>query len=355
MSHTPFQKANLISVSSSNCLNSIHALEQCTLCTQVCPEHSLVFQDNHWKTVNCSLCGLCAMICPTQVFQIDQYRIAQYPKQDSLSLCCTQNTAAPAEAHRINCLQQFSPLSIFYILYQHSKITLYLSIEQCQNCQHQWYAQGFIQQLEQYQIPIEKLQIVLQNTEKPSTENQRRELFRDLFHRTEKHSKHIMIQAVEKLTASFSSKETETTQAVFPSRLPLYALYVKHQLPVHPSARLPFHQLECTDCNFCTACTYVCPTQALTIQNQNDEKQLQFQPELCINCNLCQNTCMQKGLQWDDFMTQQQFLQTPKILAHSAKKICNECEHEFYQWPPSDEVICSLCKIHSTNKSAFRK
>ena len=347
MSQTTFQKANQLAITSASCLNHISLLAGCSLCQRVCPEQALSFQDDHWKAVNCSLCGLCTALCPTQVFQIDQHRLVQYQKNQPLTLCCSQNTTAPADALRLNCLQQFSPLAIVYLLYHHPKVTLYLSPEQCQACRHHWYAQGLIQQLEQYQLPAEKLQIVTQLPEEPvaPVENQRRELFRDLFHRTEQQSKKAVVQTVEKLTASFTSSETEAIQTeVFPSRLPLYALYVKQQLPVHADAELPFRQLECTSCTFCSACTHVCPTQALTITEANDEKQLQFQPELCINCNLCQQICMQHGLQWNDFLTQQQFTQTPQLLAHSVEKICEECEHEFYQWPPSEEAICQFCK-----------
>ncbi len=351
MSNSEFQKSNQLSIYSGNCLRNISPMTQCNTCEQICPEHALSFGNDKWTAINCSLCGLCAAICPTQVFQIDQHRIIQHAKQQPVSLCCTQNTMAPANALRVNCLQQFSPLSLIYLLYHHPQLTIYLSPEQCQSCRHNWYSQGLTQQLAQYQLPEDKLQIVIQKPEQQTAPtNQRRDLFRDLFHRTEAQSKKAMIQAVEQLTSTFTSSEAETEQTeIFPVRLPLYALYVKNQLPVHHNAELPFRQLECTSCNFCSACTHVCPTQALTLQQTEQEdgeisgKQLLFQPELCINCNLCQNICMQHGLQWEDFLTQQQFLQTPFTLAHSAEKICTECEHPFFQWPESDESICSFC------------
>ncbi len=349
MPQTTFQKSNQLSIFSGNCLRSISPMTPCNTCEQLCPEQALSFENDRCTAVNCSLCGLCAAICPTQVFQIDQHRVIQHQKNEPISLCCTQNQTAPANALRVNCLQQFSPLSLIYLLYHHPKLTIYLAPEQCQACRHNWYAQGLQQQLAQYQIPEETLQLVIQKTDiqQPAAANQRRDLFRDLFHRTEVQSKKAMARTVEQLTASFTSSEAEIEQTeIFPVRLPLYALYVKNLLPVHSDAELPFRQLECTSCNFCSACTHVCPTQALTLLNNEEEhkKQLQFQPELCINCGLCQNICMQHGLQWDDFLTQQQFLQTPQKIAHSAEKICAECDHPFYQWPETDDFICNFCK-----------
>ncbi len=346
MSQTNFQKSTQLSIYSGNCLRTISPLAQCSICEQLCPEHALSFQDDRWNAVNCSLCGLCATLCPTQVFQIDQHRVIQYQKNHPLSLCCTQNTAAPAEALRINCLQQFSPLALIYLLYHHPQLTIYLSPSQCQQCRHNWYAQGLIMQLEQYQIPSEKLQIIIQAPDESSAsaQNQRRELFRDLFHRTGEHSKKAVVNTVEKLSATFSSAEAFVEQTeIFPARLPLYALYVKKQLPVHHQAELPFRRMECRACNFCSACTHVCPTKALTITDADNRRALQFQPELCINCGLCQSVCIEKGLCWDDFLTQEQFLETPQILAHSSEKICSECGHEFFQWPDTDDSVCRFC------------
>ena len=92
---------------------------------------------------------------------------------------------------------------------------------------------------------------------------------------------------------------------------------------------------------------HICPTQALEMKNEQEEKQLLFHPELCINCNLCNTICMQRGLTWEDFMTTKQFIQSPIILAHSQEQICSQCEHEFYQWPStpdSTEPVCSFCR-----------
>ncbi len=347
MTQTTFQKSKQLSICSANCLRRLSPMAQCNSCEELCPAQALSFTDGQWHAANCSLCGLCTMICPTQVFQIDGIRLAQYKKNQPLQLCCAQNHGAPADALRLNCLQQLHPLMLCYLLYQHPQITIYLVPEQCQQCTHHWYAQGLPQQMQPYQIPKEKLQFLIQQPEAQSrtVETPRRSLFRQLFHQTETQTKKLVADHLEPWTAAFSSVETASGQAeVFPVRLPLYALYLKKQLPLHGETELPFHQLECISCSFCTACTSVCPTKALTIQETQTEKELLFQPELCVNCNLCQSVCMQHGLQWGDFMTQQQFLHTPHLLAHSKEKICTACEHGFYQWPDTQETICRFCR-----------
>ena len=100
MSQANFQKAEQLSIYSGNCLRSRSPLSTCASCETLCPEQALLFQDDKWQAQNCSLCGLCAMVCPGQVFQIDQHRVIQYQKGQPLLLCCSQNTQAPADWNR---------------------------------------------------------------------------------------------------------------------------------------------------------------------------------------------------------------------------------------------------------------
>lgn len=344
---TQFQKANTVSIISANCLNLHSPLADCHICETICPQNALTFDEGKWEAVNCNLCGLCAMVCPTQVFQIDLPNLMKQPVAP-LHICCSQNASAPVEVLRVNCIQQFSPLAIIYLLYRYPSITIHLPLEQCKQCTHQWYGEGFLQQLSSYQIPAEKLQIVTHEQKNIIEENRRRELFRDIFHRTEEQSKKLFAQTIEKISANFHSQELEQKEpTVFPSRLPLYALYAKKQLSLPKDEPLPFRSLSCERCTFCGACTHLCPTQALEIKHTNEEKLLLFHQELCINCNLCQKICMQNGLVWDEFMSATQFMDTPVTLARSKEQICSRCEHEFYQWPnfsDDTEPICTFCR-----------
>jgi Fe-S-cluster-containing hydrogenase component 2 len=84
MSQANFQKAEQLSIYSGNCLRSRSPLSTCASCETLCPEQALLFQDDKWQAQNCSLCGLCAMVCPGQVFQIDQHRVMQHQKGQPL-------------------------------------------------------------------------------------------------------------------------------------------------------------------------------------------------------------------------------------------------------------------------------
>lgn len=344
------QKAKQLSIYNANCLNNISPLAQCHICAEVCPQQALTWQNGRWNIQNCNLCGICTTVCPTQVFQIDQRQLLYTKKDHTIQLCCYQNTLAPAEALHLNCLQQLSPLMILHLLYQYSAVTIYLTPEKCQQCVYCWYPEGLLQQLEQYQIPQDKLRIILQTADSAATASageSRRNFLADFLHRSETNSKKALLHTVESIATNFTSNGETTEPAIFPTRLPLYALYIKKQLRLQPQQTLPFRLMSCISCTFCGACNHICPTDALEIVETGAQKELRYQPELCINCNLCQKICMQHGLQWEDFMTQQQFLQTPQILAQSSEKICTDCAESYYQWPLTESTICPLCETFS--------
>ena len=345
MSSTGHKTAERLSIFSANCLNRLSPLMHCSVCTDVCPLHSLSFQDEKWETSSCTLCGICAAVCPTQVFQIDLISLLNTDRQNPLSLCCTKNTSAPEGTVRINCFQQFTPLNILQLLYYHPKVTIYLEPEFCETCSQKWYPKGLTQQLKPFHLPDDMFQIITNPPKTNSDESNRRNFFHDLLHRTEMKSKEKAIELADNFTSVFSSEEqAEEEPAIFPSRLPFYAALLKNQIPTHKTEELPFQSLSCSLCNFCGACTHLCPTDALLLKKETDEAFLLFHPELCIGCDLCTQVCMQHGLSWDSFLTEAEFLETPLRLAHSHEKICTRCEQPYFLWPESDENLCAFCK-----------
>lgn len=344
----PFQKATGLSVFPANCLNRISPLSHCNSCLQICPQQAISITDDTITADACTLCGLCTLVCPTQVFQIDQRALLAQSPGTSLQLCCHRHPDAPADAFRLNCLQQLTPLFLMQLLYRHPHITLYLHDGACRSCSLQWVSQSLLLQLAAYEIPDKRLTIRFSTAEMPAENpdtGSRRDLFRNLFQRTDTRSRELAAQAADSVLTAVSAFTSEQPQPeIFPVRLPLYALYAKKQLAIPTQHELPFRSLQCTACNFCGACVHLCPVNALVFTQQNEEQQLQFHPELCINCNLCTQLCMQHGLQWDDFMTGRMFLQTPHTLAHSTEQTCPECQHSFYRWPADEDSRCSFCK-----------
>jgi len=58
--------------------------------------------------------------------------------------------------------------------------------------------------------------------------------------------------------------------------------------------RLPFIT---DDCNFCGACTILCPTDALKMETENNRQSITLHPEKCVDCSLCEDICFTKSIQ----------------------------------------------------------
>ncbi|GEM_PF-6164395 len=52
-------------------------------------------------------------------------------------------------------------------------------------------------------------------------------------------------------------------------------------------------------CVVCGACVPVCPTDALTLEDNNVDVRLRITPEDCIHCEACINTCVMDALHFD--------------------------------------------------------
>ncbi len=334
------QKANSdrrLFIRSANCLRRLSPRTHCDLCEKLCPAQALRWQDEHWTAASCTLCGQCAAVCPTQVFQIDLPRLlARAPAP--LSICCRENRQAPPEALRLNCLRQFSPEALLFLLYRHGRLTLYLTPAQCWQCPEGWYAQGLAQQLARFGIPEDRLIVRLQAPPADADAVRAEET---------RAAAPAAAAAVDVHGASF-----------FPARLPLRALYLSGARTASKEQALPWRMLGCSACSFCGACSRLCPTGALSFRDTGGGRaaecgdgakpapvrQLLFQPELCLGCDLCREVCLPRGLAWQDFLTPAQFLQSPAVLAESAEAICSVCGHPFYRYPPDADGRCRFCR-----------
>jgi len=343
-----FQKTKQLFIYSGNCVRYLSPLADCHICEDVCPRHSIRLTQDEIATSDCNLCGLCVALCPTQVFSLDQFRLMQNKSNAALSLTCAENTSAPTDALKLNCLQQLSPLTISFLVYRHVTVTLYVDDTQCNACAHRWLSSSLELQTKRLGLTEDSFRVVHQTpAEQISEGNQRRHFFSDLWQKTEQVSQKKVVEMADRATIAFSDRNTShEAHEIIPMRLPLLALYVKHQLPNPPAneTELPFRQLLCTDCSFCGACIRICPTEALSFTEQDDALALAYRPELCIDCGICTAGCMDKGLQWGDYLTVSAFQKTPVLLASAKKQTCTHCNHVFYRWPKSEDSLCRFCK-----------
>ncbi|MBS3887438.1 MAG: 4Fe-4S binding protein [Dethiobacter sp.] len=94
---------------------------------------------------------------------------------------------------------------------------------------------------------------------------------------------------------------------------------------------LPFARLEISSaCDFCRACTVLCPTKALVVEEGEDGISLSHQVSLCLSCGACARFCPHKAVSlspWDG-RERQKFTLSQVVQAHTAPELLQEQSKE---------------------------
>ena len=326
------------------CSKIISPVSQCHICQDICPQHSLQLVEDKWQINDCTKCGLCVAHCPQQVFQLDYPTLLQQADNEKiLSLACLNYPNAPADCLKVQCLQQFSPLHLLTLSQKYKKVVVYLAQTTCDQCQHHWYCSLLTLQLEQYHLQQEKIEIInLQPAAKNEEQNKRRSFFQEVFRDSKSASSNFLSEKLNQWLDPFDMAKETQPSLVLPSLRQVLAGYYQEQA-IEPNTSLPMRQLECSSCHFCSACTAVCPHQALTINENGETKSLLYNPALCTQCGLCLDICLAKKLSWGEKLTIEQLLST-QTLRQSPAYTCSSCGHTYHSDPPSEDNLCHFCR-----------
>ncbi len=332
-----------LSIDNHRCSRQYSSLNDCQICQDICPTHALAFIDGQWQADGCQNCGLCVAACPMQVFSLEEDALlSAVDKNDSLTLSCRHDVNTPQGQLQISCFGQLYPELIFRLLQQVSQLTLYYNSQTCAQCPNRWQAQNLTLFLEQFHLPLDKLQLidVSQQSDDHFLPN-RRFFLQNIFSQAKTTSKKAVAASAEMLV---NQLDPSFTPEIIAKRVPLAMLY-RQQKSLDLTKELPYRLLANDACTFCEACSKLCPTEALSLHtDENGEKSLLFQPVLCNQCNICTNVCLSKGLYWSDRLTIGQLLnKTPQTLAKASEQTCTQCDQPFWHYP-QDQPICHFCQ-----------
>lgn len=344
-----------LDIQNAACSKVLSPLSTCQKCQEICPVQALTFADGQWAANQCVGCGLCVIACPNHVFRLDEDTLLQAASPDKpLLVSCRHNPAPNDSGVLIGCLQQLYPELILRLLPRVQKLVLYADSRICDQCPQHWYAPGLPLQLKNFGLPLDNFALVTDpqalSAQVPiPKEPSRRAFFKQLFHETKTTSQKTIVQSAENLLADLPTNVSiGDTPAVLPiRRAPLRSLYAAHPMTAELAEQeLPYRLPSVEHCTFCGACTHLCPTGALTLRTQEEDgKQLMFQPILCTQCQLCQDICMHKQFYWSDRLTVGQLLSDkPLTLAQSPAKTCAQCEHPYWEYPDEGTDICPFCR-----------
>lgn len=346
-----------VKVTENLCSRKITPKSSCQKCISSCPIQGISFKENIPEVKDCISCGLCVKVCPNHVFKLDEDLLLQVDEEKTNTLIITcpliQNTVGDKYKNHfsvINCLNQIYPELLLKLLSKFNDVIIFYDPAICKECEPNIIFQPNI--LAEYSGILEKDLLKLHyikdkediipylKTEKDSPAQNRRSFFKYIFTGSKNASKNLFDSALSQLNM-------ETAENKNIKSLPLKRAYLSEGLKnlknINQKALLPFPNLSIQKCNFCGACSKLCPTGALKITEQKGKKEIAFFPQLCTHCNICYDICIYKGLKWSTKLTIEEFLSTtPQILATAKKRICPECGEDYYDLKEETD-LCFLC------------
>lgn len=369
-----FSSLSPLKINNNLCTRVITPKSGCNKCLEVCPNKSLSFQNGSWQVADCLYCGLCVAACPNNVFKLDEdHLLSQCSSNNSLLITCSplweKIKTRDKDIMKINCLSQLYPELILKLSADSQQVIIYINPDQCSECLNFSYF-PLLKEIKKFPLSIENLNFItnLKNLkpfltknktkEKNNQQNSRRLFLKSIFNSAKEVPQQLINSTFSSLAIETddtnnhneNKKSTPDTKSTFTKRKLVYDLLQNKPNGIDPNRTLPYKNLRIDNCNFCGACTKLCPTKALTIvKDDADRKKLIFQPKLCTECDICQDICFFQGISWDNELTIADFLNNqPTPLLSTAKRTCSSCGQDFWQ-VPGDSDTCLLCKPKFTD------
>jgi len=346
-----FHSLDPLKIDTSRCLQTISPLTSCNSCIDVCPTHSLHFAEDGLTYTECIYCGACVKVCPQEVFSMDLAKLLEDDKK-KLILTCHKILPDSKDVTHINCLDQFTAETLLELAL-HKEVVLYAD-DTCKNCTNFFRLQNL--ELLLHRFPVlhtckfisdkNVLEEIIQRNQSPSLS--RRGFFEQALQKGQHQTAQTINQSIDKSEKALSNALDYLTdthhiyqpQKIISARYRLLSLFMAQS---DHNSELPYRALHIQSCDFCSACTHLCPTEALKLHKDETAQQIQFSPYLCNNCNLCIDVCPSHSIYWSENLSMKDLISNHTI-AKADGQTCTKCGDMFYHFPDNESTLCRFCK-----------
>ena len=352
LSEVFIKKIDKIEIDANKCVRVRSVLSQCQACQTVCPIDSIEISNERLMLPStCLECGLCTAVCPTNALRWNNppllqlyYRWMNQSGQKFVITCDPMlKSYRDTSVETVPCLG-LVPAELWLALGQRfSEIQLVCTPESCASCE---VTTGFAQlkkALTEAHLPegLVYFSQSVQNQEREIDYDRRRLLsgwFEEMkethtiavkemlevqpamtpFEKFERYVRERdqleeMAEEVNAIKLSVIDRLLQDTLIYTDKRqilLDVLKQHEKHNTTVE--VQLP---KVTKDCTLCKACAFLCPTEALYI----DEDSFILAPSKCVACHLCEEIC------WDKHITLQTYpakiLQKKYIFLHQQPNV----------------------------------
>lgn len=358
-----------VRVNAAACLNAKHKARKCRECL-VCPTDAIRLNGAHVApdAARCVECGLCASVCPTAVFTVQESAVAlldAVAPYAHIEFACPHKpdlgtTRAPhvEGVQSVKCLARLSSELLVALAAEHAHV--WLDDSPCAKCPIGARAHPYIlaardaakrllaawhrdDTLRCYTDPDAGLSAYARRVPRVRAKNQalsRREFF-SFFTRN---AGYVVSTAVATALGNPPEASPSAAESV---EHPLARALTKLGTPQTEhiaSERLATIQVAAS-CTACGVCAKICPTRAMQFRTDARYYVLAVQPHTCLGtaCNLCQLICpvdaltLTAGVAASALATRE-----PQTLRSGALTVCSRCYASFAMEP--GQVLCPICR-----------
>ncbi len=362
-----------ITTDKNRCSKARSPLSKCNKCLESCPVDGITI-DKSGVTLNnnCIYCGLCASNCPTNAIFIQEptelnlydYIEEMGQKNNAVVLTCKKKEETSNTKFKVPCLGSLSLEFLFGIDLLPFDINIVFDENKCKECVVTNGIKNYLNTLERVKKlkkllnlqgdsikHLDKMPILKKNkgSKDEDIDDERREFLFSVF----KSAKKLPNYAIKYMLGS--EEENKKSKAVlanptiekFPILRKTLNQVNKEFVNVEINEHLKPTLVEV--CNFCRACTILCPTGSLKYKEEGDKLEINLIKEACTGCGLCAEVCYYKALEMKPKTVGDFISKGSSTLVYGIKQKCSICKKTI---TASENIeICSSClKLGRANR-----
>lgn len=321
-------KFSPLKVDSKLCSKVISHKSSCKKCIEVCPTGGIEIENGQVYIGQCTECGICASVCPNDVFRFNDEYYFDNPKElgGKYVFSCkpmihnNKKILGKCEnINQINCFGQIYPELLINLFSKNKEVIFLYDSEKCKDC-FNFDITPLLTRVEDFATAMpfiddtpfkilndaSALNADIIATPKVNEEVQVNAGRRDFFNRVKVDSKKLQNKVVLDTLEKIENKPAEKIDIKVKYAKPLGVSVKRYYLAkaltnaeINNDEPLPYTRPSFSDkCILCKVCSMFCPTKALSVREIEDEQQLIYQPIKCNNCRLCENICIFGGINW---------------------------------------------------------
>ncbi len=348
---------NEITISSDRCIQKSYKIKKlCSVCQDNCEVNAININELveiDWN--KCINCGVCAAVCPTEVFKIQApsdniilNRLIKKSSDDHISIECNfvnkkfhGNEKRPKNKNSkifVTCIGRFSEMFLLQNILSGVDRTHFVNCtNDCQFSTGRKVIDEMWRRTEHLVMMFKKNCVKNNNIESINDKTEQK-----------KNITETRKQFLSNLSQSRFSEETiSDDNKTLPLRLEILELIKQYSCESIRINRenIPFGEIKLSieKCKLHGKCASVCPTNALILLDDNNGMKLNFRYGLCVGCGVCTYICPEEALDIEKTIDISQLNLVQKTIMEKKYVFCKNCGKHFSVKMGMNRLICDSC------------